>query len=376
MATSTLAVKRVSVLSRLGAAFLVIGALSVGTMPVGAQTAPEKSGTVKGPGVQAWNDRTAVEQIGVGSCLRQNRPAPILRMLAEARPDVFVFLGDNIYGDTEEAGVFAAKYRALLEMPGFRELRKRSVVLAIWDDHDYGKNDAGVEYGSKELAKRFFLDFWGIAKQATRAARPGNYDAVTLGPVGRRVQFILLDTRWFRSPLVELPERGEFGPYGRNTDPASTLLGAEQWAWLEEQLKQPAEVRVICSSVQVLADEHQWEKWGNFPHERQRLLELIDRTDGVVVAVSGDRHTGELSRVQLPSGRFVVDLTASALNQGDGLPKTEPNELRVGKAITEPHAGWISIDWAEQAVRLQLRRESGSVIQETRESFTRLLPRR
>ncbi len=53
--------------------------------------------------------------------------------------------------------------------------------------------------------------------------------------------------------------------YIPNTDVDVTVLGDAQWKWLEDQLKVPAEFRIIGSSYQVLSDRHGWEMWGNFP---------------------------------------------------------------------------------------------------------------
>jgi len=345
-------------------ACLVVGAGGVGMGQVAVES-------VVGPAVKAFGG-SEVTSVGLGSCLRENRPAPIMRTIAEAKPDVFVFLGDNIYGDTEDAAVFRRKYQRLMDVPGFRQLREGSSVLAVWDDHDFGKNDAGVEFAGKTLAKDLFLKFWGEAKESARWTVGGNYGSVVYGREGRRVQMILLDTRWSRSALERAAEPGANGPYTPTKDQSKTILGAEQWAWLEAELAKPAELRVICSSIQVLANEHNHEKWGNFPHERQRLLDLVGKTSGAVLFVSGDRHTGELSRLDLPGGRRVYDLTASALNQGSGFPKDEPNALRRGSVVTEPHFGWLDVEWETGTVRMQLRRESGSVVQETSERMGRM----
>lgn len=331
---------------------------------------PKQVEPLAGPPVRPWPAMQPVRTIGFGSCVRENRPAPILRTIASDPPDVYVFLGDNIYADTEDPAVFRAKYARLLAIPGFRELRERSTVLAVWDDHDYGRNDAGEEFPAKELARRHFLTFWAEPTDSPRWHTDGNYGAVVLGPPGRRVQFLLLDTRWSRSPLKRLPQRSEFGPYAPDEDPSARVLGEAQWSWLAGQLQVPAELRVVASSIQVLADEHHFEKWGNFPREKQRLLELLDGSSGAVVVLSGDRHRGEISRATLPSGRRLYDITSSALNQGSGQPSNEPNALRRGPHVTEPHTAVLEIDWDEGVVRMQLRRESGSVITELSERLS------
>ena len=94
-----------------------------------------------------------------------------------------------------------------------------------------------------------------------------------------RLQLILLDTRYHRSPLERRAPRppGE-GPYQPTADRTTTVLGEEQWQWLEQQLQVPAELRLVASSIQVVAEDHHWEKWGNFPHERKRLFDLIRAT--------------------------------------------------------------------------------------------------
>ncbi|MFX7969089.1 alkaline phosphatase D family protein, partial [Acinetobacter baumannii] len=91
------------------------------------------------------------------------------------------------------------------------------------------------------------------------------------------------------------------GWYVPNLDPAATLLGETQWAWLAERLAEPADVRLLCSSVQLAAEGTGWEGGSNFPLERQRLVDLIreKRAEGVVV-ISGDMHYADLSRWDTP----------------------------------------------------------------------------
>jgi alkaline phosphatase D len=147
-----------------------------------------------------------------------------------------------------------------------------------------------------------------------------------LGPVGKRVQVILLDTRMFRSPLKKDPANPKVTI--PNTDPDATILGEEQWVWFERRLREPAEIRVVVSSIQLIANEHGSEKWDNFPKERARFLELLRRTQTMgVVVISGDRHLAELSLLTPADGAPypLYDLTTSGLNQP--IPqKSEPKE--------------------------------------------------
>ncbi|WP_300539073.1 alkaline phosphatase D family protein, partial [Sphingosinicella sp.] len=149
----------------------------------------------------ALASETALSRIAFGSCAHQDKPQPIWDKVDAFDPQLFLFLGDNIYGDTRDMDVLRAKYAKLAAKPGFQRLRRKTPCLAIWDDHDYGENDAGREYPMKQESKDVFLDFWMEPKDSPRRSRAGNYTSTTIGPEGRRVQIIMPDNRWFRSGL-------------------------------------------------------------------------------------------------------------------------------------------------------------------------------
>jgi alkaline phosphatase D len=332
-----------------------------------------------GAGLAAPEEAPPLSRIAFGSCVKQDQPQPIWDAVIASRPQLFLMLGDNIYGDTDDMDVLRAKWRRLGEQPGFRALRKAVPILATWDDHDYGRNDAGVEYPKKKESQQIFLDFFQEPPDSPRRSQEGVYAATVIGPPGRRVQILLLDTRYHRSPLLpngltRVAGQPYPGPYAPNDDPEATLLGEEQWAWLARQLAVPAEVRLLCSSVQVVPDEHAWEKWGNFPRERQRLFDLIRETKAHgVICLSGDRHHAEISRSDdvLPYPLFEV--TSSSLN-APSQPKTEPNRDRVGDLFTPVNFGTIEIDWEEPdpTVTLAIRRLDGKAVLSYRFPLSRL----
>jgi alkaline phosphatase D len=304
-----------------------------------------------------------LERIAFGSCASQERPQPIWDAVVATRPDLFLFLGDNIYADTEDMSVMKEKYEKLAAMPGFQALRKACPILATWDDHDLGVNDGGIEYPKKVESQKLFLDFFGDSQDSPRRKRPGVYDARVFGPKGKRVQIILLDTRYFRSALARVKRND--GPYGPILDPAKTMLGKEQWAWLKEQLQVPAEIRLIASSIQVVAKDHGWEKWMNFPLERERLYNAIrDAGAEGVSFLSGDRHLAELSMMDGGVGYPLYDLTSSGLNQAARAWRPhEPNTHRVATMNWGDNFGLVTIDWneADPLIRLQIRDVDGEV---------------
>lgn len=316
-----------------------------------------------------------VARIAFGSCADQDNPLPIFDKITDLKPELFIALGDNIYADLKpEPGLEAmasmkVKYDKLAALPGWQRLRKACPLLATWDDHDYGKNDAGAEYPHKDAAQQLFLDFLGVPKDSPRRTQKGVYSATVIGPPGKRVQVILLDLRYFRGKLkrADTPLPGtRTVPYLPSTDPGATLLGAEQWRWLEEQLRQPAEVRLLGSSIQVIADEHPYEKWSNVPAERDRLYKVIrDAKANGVIVLSGDRHLAELSLDPKAIGYPLYDITSSGLNQGTKgwRAPTEPNRHRVAVMAHGDNFGLVTIDWsaADPTVTLQVRDVDGEI---------------
>lgn len=307
-----------------------------------------------------------VRRIAFGSCAGQNESQPIWARITATRPDMFLFIGDNIYADTVDMSVMRAKYAQLAAQPGFQRLRRACPILATWDDHDYGLNDAGAEYSKRVESQQIFLDFFREPKNSPRRRREGVYDARMFGPPGKQIQVILLDTRYFRSPLKErVPRERGVGPYVANTDPGATLLGDAQWKWLEDQLRAPAQIRIVASSIQVVPEDHGWEKWMNFPNERRRLYNLIRDTGAAgVIFISGDRHLAELSMMDGGVGYPMYDLTSSSLNRSSKKWRPyEANRHRVATMNWGDNFGLIEIDWnrADPQIGLQVRDWEGDV---------------
>ncbi len=325
-------------------------------------------------------DSQVLSRIAFGSCAKQDKPQPIWDAVVEMKPQLFIFLGDNIYGDTEDMALLKSKWGQLDAQPGYEKLKQTCRVIGTWDDHDYGANDAGVEYPKKRESQQLFLDFLRVPADHPRRRQEGVYDAPVFGPPGKRVQVILLDARYHRSALKKgykpgEPGDGYRGPYAPNEDPQATVLGDVQWKWLAEQLKVPAELRLICSGVQILPTEHGSESWGNFPLERKKLFELIRDTKARgVVLLSGDRHLAEIMR--LPADEFgigypITEVTSSSLNAPSGnITKAgvrfanEINRYRVGLTFFDVNFGGIEIDWDQTPplVRAQVRDEKGAVV--------------
>jgi alkaline phosphatase D len=311
-------------------------------------------------------------RIALGSCLRENQAQPIWPRVLMAEPALFIHLGDNVYGDTESTSELRSKYGRLWGDSGYQALRRKVPVVATWDDHDFGKNNAGRTFCAKTETKQVFCDFFGEPLNSERRIRDGGiYTSYEYGPLGRRVQVILLDVRYDRSPLIKVkPEERaarkakHMGYYRANPNPAARMLGEDQWAWLEGELRKPADLRLIASGTPVLAEETGHEEWANFPGDRRRLFGLIGKTaaNGVMF-VSGNPHFSEYSKIEDATVPYPLwDMTSSALNQYNRGKRR--NARRVVGPFGQPNFGMIEIDWnaSNPVVNLSTRNLKGATV--------------
>ena len=287
-----------------------------------------------------------ITQLCFGSCHRSGRNVQIWDQISKLQPQLFLFMGDNIYGDTLDTEKLKAEYAKLNAIPNYQALKKHTPVLATWDDHDYGLNDMGNEHPKKALSKQALLNAFSVPKDAKVRDRDGLYQSHTFGAKGKCLQIILLDTRWFRTPLstkgnAYVPIEGD----------KVTLLGEAQWKWLHQELKKPADARLIISSIQLLNEGHRFEKWANMPKEHQRFLELLKstKTTGRTVILSGDRHFAEISRLNTKEGSSLWEVTSSGMTHAGG-GGGDKNPLRVGKNYRSRNFGSLKIEWEARPV--------------------------
>ena len=290
-------------------------------------------------------------KIAFGSCGSEDHPLPIFNNVVDHEPDLFVFLGDNIYGDTENMDTLRLKYDKLGSKASYQNLKNNVPILATWDDHDYGWNDIGKDYRFKEESKKIFLEFFEEPENSSRRDHEGIYHSYSYEYGDQTLQIILLDERTFRDDLK--PYDGEFdddrrysfyrNDYAPHTDSTHTFLGEEQWKWLETELKKPADIRIIGSGTQFGIEWNGYEAWANFPHEQERMLELIKRTKASgVLFITGDVHYSEISKLETDFYP-IYDFTSSGLSSTWHF--ATPNKNRIEGPIMDNHFGLITIEW-------------------------------
>jgi len=288
-------------------------------------------------------------KFGLGSCLDQDYPQPIWTAIEAEQLNHFVFLGDNVYGDLPTGSLFKMKYAYKKQSSILPEFLNQMEIFPIWDDHDYGINDGGGDYKLKKDAKKMFLDFWEIPQNDIRHEREGIYFSDEKIFFDKKFKLIFLDTRYFRSKLIKANDS-----YIKNQDIEATILGKEQWDWLSSELKDDFDFLIVFSSIQILAKDHRFEKWSNFPKERNKLLNYLHEFRGKTLLVSGDRHRGGIYKKN-----NLYEITASSLNK-PGSYDFETDKYLFGKTFPEENYGTIEI--SKSTIKVNLKGISGQLL--------------
>jgi len=302
----------------------------------------------------------SVTKIAFGSCGWEKHPIPIFNHVVDHSPNMFIFLGDNIYGDTQNMDTLRAKYERLENKKSYQNMKKYVPIYAVWDDHDYGWNDIGKYYPFKEESKEIFLDFFDEPMSSSRRVHEGIYHSFIQNYGDHKLQIILLDGRTFRDDLK--PYNGEFDHEGRysyyrkdyapHTDQSPTLLGEEQWDWLEKEFKKKADVRIVCTGTQFGIEWNGYEAWANFPHEQKKMINLIKSTKANgVIFISGDVHYSEISKLET-NFYPIFDFTASGLSSTWYF--ATPNKNRIEGPIMDNHFGLITLIWDAQNTTIKM----------------------
>ena len=303
-------------------------------------------------------------RIGFGSCLKQDKAMPIFDSIKKDNLDLFLMIGDNVYGDSEKEDLDELKLAYKIQKQNFKNINLDFPFQAIWDDHDYGMNDAGADYPYKKQSKDLFLSFWNIPLDDIRRTREGLYFDLMYKINNKNLQILFLDTRTFRDSLMPSDNVGSPGKerYIPNPDSSLTILGTNQWNWLRKKIDQEVDFRIIVSSIQFLPIGHGWESWNNFPYERKKLIKMIDRASlNQTLVISGDRHRGGIYKFKTARSKVVAEVTSSSLNAS--FPNEEEHgPLRIGNTFIEENYGIILLDSEDNDMFVGLKNVDGEIV--------------
>ncbi|MFQ5823705.1 MAG: alkaline phosphatase D family protein [bacterium] len=244
-------------------------------------------------------------RIAIGSCARYqyDRTQPIWRAVALTAPDLFFWLGDNIYGDALDPDILREEYRRQRDVQSLQPLLRTIPQLAIWDDHDFGLNDHDVTNPVKEEALQVFKQYWANPSYGLPEV-PAVFFRYSYGAV----DFFFLDVRYHRDPNRQADSTGK------------TMLGKPQLLWLKSELKNSRAIFkvLISGSGWSTAKGPGGDSWASFLYERNAIFDFIrDNNITGVVLLSGDTHVGELNVIPWSAhgGYDFYELVSSPLAQ-------------------------------------------------------------
>ena len=301
--------------------------------------------------------------LGFGSCLHQDRSMAILKTIEKKELDLFMFIGDNVYGDQKDGELDKLIRTYKQQYNNLENFLKNVSTEFIWDDHDFGLNDGGSDYRYKDRAKELFLETWKIPSQDQRRLRDGLYFDKMIEKNGLKVHLIFLDNRTFKSEWKLTDEFNKEGKerYVEDFDPDKTLLGKKQWQWLKDKLNEDSNIKIILSSLQILSLGHGWESWDKLPLEREKLFNLIDESNlSNLFILSGDRHRGGFYSFKTGDNNDIYEFTSSSLNLPIPFNTEEKGPLRIGSTYRKANFGVVRI--FEDKVVMELTSNKGKVV--------------
>ena len=270
----------------------------------------------------------------------------IFDAIAAKAPDVMVWMGDNLYfqpPDELDPASMAARYRRQRANPSLQRLLVAAPQLAIWDDHDYGPNDADMSYGLKGESLALFSRYWANPSYGLPGV-PGIFGRARWGDV----DLFLLDDRWYRSANK------------LNDAPGKTMFGMQQLAWLQNALVYShAPLKLVVNGSQMWNRVDRFEGFNHYSYEQKSFADWLtaQRVDGVMFA-TGDRHFSELLRIDRPGAYPLYEFTSSPLTSRpwenpDNAEQTNA-DLVPGTLVGKRQFGLIRLTGPAKARRIAL----------------------
>lgn len=315
-----------------------------------------------------------LQTIALGSCSNQALAQDYWQTIVANDPELWIWLGDMIYCDTYDMDSMRRTYKKFKQNSDYQSLLKKTSVIGVWDDHDYGLNDGGKEYSKRKESKELLMEFLDVPPDSPVRQHEGAYGSYTYGAGDQQVKIILLDCRYFRDTLTNANDG--INRYKPNPESDGDILGEEQWAWLEKELtNSEAKIHLIGSGIQIIPEEQGFEKWANLPKERQRLFDLLEKTKPQnTVLMSGDRHIAEISKIDLPALPYpLYEITSSGLTHTWDKERLEPNRHRSGKLHISTNFALLRIDWQKEQpqIKVEIRNMKNVILEGLTINFTK-----
>ena len=235
----------------------------------------------------------------------------IFEIMANTPANFHVWLGDNWYTrEVDYSSAWGLNYRASRDRGQkiIQQLMASMPQYAIWDDHDYGPNDANKSYILKEESRNIFKNY--TLNPSYGEDGKGIYTKVSFADA----DIFLTDDRYFRSD-DNLPDSIDGKPSA-----SKTFFGAQQMEWLKNALAESKAVfKIIAIGSQTLNPLNKYESFFHFKTEYNDLMNfLTDQKINGVLFLTGDRHHSEVIKLFRSNTYPLYDITVSPYTSGIG----------------------------------------------------------
>jgi alkaline phosphatase D len=217
-----------------------------------------------------------ISRLAFGSCNHQTDHQPLWKDIADQKPDLWIWGGDNIYVDSLEQIDIKLGYATQNKNKDYQDFKAKVPFIGTWDDHDFAYNNADFDVPWKSLSQQYFLDFMEEPMVGQRRFQQGVYTSYSFGEAAERIKIILLDNRFFLKQ-----------------DPKAPMLGEKQWIWLDQELRNnDANLTFIMSGLSIISPALSIsEEWADEPRDLNRLLDLLKKhKTRAPVFLTGDKH--------------------------------------------------------------------------------------
>ena len=244
----------------------------------------------------------------------------IFETMASMKPDAVFWLGDNVYLRPMDWGSrtgFIHRYTHSRSIPELQKLLATGQHFAIWDDHDFGPNDANGSFTGETYAHEIFRLFW---PNPTLMTFEGEQSIATAFDFCG-ISFFALDDRSFRTENFK--------------DSSGQVYGKAQLDWLINNLAYSrSPFKIVACGGQILNDAQVYENLSNYTIEYNYLLQRIEEENiKGVIFITGDRHHSEISKLINKKSNALWDITCSPATSKVAVDKEEVNNLRVEKSL-------------------------------------------
>lgn len=218
--------------------------------------------------------------------------------------DYLFFIGDSVYGDLlilHGPGYLWSRYIETRKNVPFYRWKNLKPVIAIWDDHDFGKNNKGGDYKHKDYAYHYFQAFF--AQEPTEGDQTylqGYANSKYFQAFGQN--FVFFDGRYYRGLTNTAGQKGFFG--------------IEQIDWMSQVVYDRPKPTLILSGSPFFGRLEKTASYEvNAPEEMEYFFNKVSTWRAPALFVGGDLHYSEVSSVDRSAvGYDTVEIISSCMH--------------------------------------------------------------